>query len=366
MISCIAIVVGATLALAGCDAIICGEGTREKDGRCVAADNSASDATCGPGTMPVGGLCVPKFKERVCDPSTTEEDTDTMTGVITCRGTGGGGCGAPLACPTPMAGSGKQTICGQIYNFETHMPFASMGATGAACNPMMPTANGPCSLGIRAYDAIAFGTNPQTAMPLATDPVYIDDCGRYRVPNITVPSGPFIGLGLDDAAMAAAGPTGTTNTVGVATPKLVDMATNGLETFIAAKTTTDMWEASGGPAMSGGVYAMVFRAERAPSMMNKSGVAVRFMGNPIPLRDHYFMAAQVTRQTIDATAMVTGANGTALITGASVAESVAYSGDGTVLPAECRWSSHAGASLPNILFVQILRPINQVGMTCPL
>jgi hypothetical protein len=63
--------------------------------------------------------------------------------------------------------------------------------------------------------------------------------------------------------------------------------------------------------------------------------------------------------------MVTGANGTALVTGALVSDGVVYSGTGA-LPAECRWDTHPGATLPFIVFIQIKRPINQTGMTCGL
>jgi hypothetical protein len=77
------------------------------------------------------------------------------------------------------------------------------------------------------------------------------------------------------------------------------------------------------------------------------------------------MASQTSRQTIDPAATVTGMNGTALITNAAVAEGPTYSGTG-VIPAQCAWEVHAGASLPNIVFIQVIRPQNAVAQTCPL
>jgi hypothetical protein len=345
------------LLAAGCKEVECGDGTIERDGACVRADQAFSAAKCGPFTTLVGDVCVPMFDPTVCDEATTLPDVDPATGVTTCIGTGTSGCGAPIACPIPAAG--KQTICGQLYDFENDQPFAAGGATGARCQAGATA--GPCSLGIRAYDAISFGMNPSTATPLAVGDTYIDDCGRYRLTDITLPPGPFIGLGIDDAMM---GPAGTTNAVGVATPKVADTATRNFEAFIATKATTDQWAASGGPPMSGGIYAMVFRAGKTGTT-NRTGVTMTLRGSPVPANDFYFTAAETTRTTVEAAATVTGANGTALVTGASVADEVNYSGTGG-LPPECQYSTHAGVALPFILFVQVLRPINATGMTCPL
>jgi hypothetical protein len=349
-------------ASAGCKEVECGTGTIERAGACVPADETVSNAKCGPFTKLVGDVCVPTHGPTVCQAGTTLPEVGS-DGVTTCvgTGTGTGGCGTPVACPNPTAGD-KQTICGQLFDFETNAPFVASGATGAQCTPGATT--GPCALGIRAFDAIAFGTNPGTATPLAVAETYIDDCGRYRLADISVPAGPFIGLGIDDANMAMQGPAGVTNTVGVATPKVAGTATKDFEGFIATKATTDGWTASGGPPLSGGIYAMVFRST-STCTGNRAGVTVTRQGAPAPANDTYFPAAQTTRTTVDTTASSTGANGTVLVINASVAESLAYSGTAG-LPAECRYSTHAGASLPNILFIQVARPINAAGMTCPL
>lgn len=71
------------------------------------------------------------------------------------------------------------------------------------------------------------------------------------------------------------------------------------------------------------------------------------------------------RQTIAPTATTTGANGTVLISNAAVSEGPTYAGTGAI-PAECVWESHAGASLPNIVFIQLFRPQNAVAQTCTL
>ncbi len=356
------ILISAVLAASsgGCKNVECGVGTVERDGNCQPANETVGNAMCGPFTVLQGDKCVPMFPPTECDPGTTASDVDPATGVTTCVGTGGGGCSASFACPAPAAG--KQSICGQLYDFENNTAFTAAGATGAKCTA--GATDGPCSLTIRAYDAIAFGTSPATATPLTVGDISIDDCGRYRVTDITLPAGPFIGLGIDDTDTGKAGPTGTTNTVGVATPKLASMSTKDFEAWIVKKSTTDQWVASGGPPLSGGYYVNVFRGHRTGTD-NQAGVTSTRSGNPNTANDYYFTASQMTRQTIDTAATVTGANGTALITNAAVSESVAYAGSGAI-PASCVWEAHAGASLPNIVFIQLFRPVNAVAQTCPL
>ena len=348
-----------------CNNTECGPGTISKGGTCQPADVTTGAAMCGPFTQLQGDKCVPQFPPTMCDPATTTPDVDPTTGVTTCIGTGGGGCAAPFACPTPATGT-KQTICGQIYDIETNQPFANTGATGAKCTA--PTASGPCSLGIQAYDAIAFGMNPMAAQPLTNGGVDIDDCGRYRVRDIDVPSGLFIGLGIDDANSANMGPLGTTNTTGVATPKTPGMATKDFDAFVAKKSTTDMWSSTGGPAVSTGMYVAIFRTHKLGNgdpLAPQSGVTITKSGSPVPSNDYYFKAAETNHQNVDPIATATGANGTGLLTNASVTDNLVWSGNGGITDQNnCEWETHAAASLPFIVFFQIYRPQNVIGKTC--
>src|SRR5688572_9543955 len=91
----------------GCKETECGAGTIERDGKCEPSDTTIDTAKCGEFTVAVGDQCVPEFDPTQCDPATTDEDVDPATNVTTCVGTGGGGCGSPIACPAPSAG--KQT-----------------------------------------------------------------------------------------------------------------------------------------------------------------------------------------------------------------------------------------------------------------
>lgn len=354
----------AAAAAGGCKAVECGPGTIERNGECAPPDETISNAMCGPFTALQGDKCVPMFPPTECDPSTTTPDVDPATGVTTCVGNGtGGGCSGTFACPAPAAG--KQTICGQLYDFENDAKLAqvSPAPTGAKC--MTQTTDGPCSLSITAYDAYLFGMNPTGTAPLNVGDVYIDDCGRYRVTDITPPSGPFVGLGIDDADTAKRGPAGTTNTVGVAAAKAPSMAIKDFEAWIVKKSTTDSWTTSGAPSLaSSGFYVSVFRGHKT-GPVNQAGVQSTRGGNPNTANDYYFRAGDTVRTMVDTAATVTGTNGTVLITNASVGEGPAYGGSG-VIPAECAWETHAGASLPNIVFIQIFRPANAIGETCPL
>jgi hypothetical protein len=270
-------------------------------------------------------------------------------------------CDQPISCPP--AGSGHQTICGQLYDLEDGSKFQAPGATGAQCSST--TASGPCSLEMKAYDALAFAADPGTAAPQATDPVYIDDCGRYRVPEITLPGGPLIGLTIDDATVVDHGPTGSTNTVAVATAKQGATATQNFDGWVASKATTDVWEGSGGPPVSGGLFVPIFFAQIDSTNRNlQSGVTVSRSGNPVPLQDNYFAVGESARQHIDGAATATGINGTALVTGASLGDGAVYSGSGGGLSASCEWPTYPASSNANVLAVQEIRPQSAVAQTC--
>jgi hypothetical protein len=358
-----------SLTASGCNTVECASGTIERDGKCEPSEGPVDPARCGPFTELVGDRCVPMFPPTECDPGTTEPSTDDTTGVTTCIGTVTGGCSSAIACPTPASGS-RQTICGQLYDFETGEKF-QLDPTGMAsgrCDPAAPAASGPCALQVNAYDAYAFGNNPTTPVPLPRGDMYIDECGRYKLQDIDINgTGPFIGIGVDDAS--GLGPTGVTVTAAVATPKMGQVATKDLEGFIVKLSTAQAWQASGGPPLSGGIYAPVFRQHKLPvtapgtPFTPQTGVMITRNGATIPTNDFYFQAAQTTRTSIDTAATSTGANGTVLVTNASVSELTAYAGQGG-LGAGCRWEPHAGASLPGIVFIQVFRKLDIVGQTC--
>jgi hypothetical protein len=348
---------------AGCVQTECGDGTIERDGKCEPANVNAPTADCGPYTKLQGNICVPELPPTECDPLTSMPSVDPMTGVVTCIGTGGGGCNAQLACPQPT-GSTKLTICGQLYDFEDMSKFSG-DASGARCDSSAPTTSGPCALTALAFDALVYG-NDQTkgnVTPTGPDDVYIDDCGRFRIANIeTNGTGPFIGLGFTEAGKLPQRPLNqltVTATTGVATLKPANRVVTKLEAFIAKPSTIMGWESSGGPPLSGGIYVGIFKAHKAgvgDQNANQAGVKFTFNNGLIQSQDYYFQASQTTNTTIDPNAMATGVNGSGFLTGTNVNQATAYSGTGGITDtANCTWENHAAANLANIVFFQIYR-----------
>ncbi|HET9622232.1 MAG TPA: hypothetical protein VFP84_12755 [Kofleriaceae bacterium] len=349
----------AGLAVTSCKSVDCGEGTTERDGACVAANEAVSNAMCGPGTMLDGTQCVPVLPPAVCDDQTTQGVLDPATGVTTCFGTGAAtSCSTPLPCAKPS--DGTQAICGQIYDFETGAPYAVANPTGARC--AAPAASGPCALGIKAYDAVAFAGNPAT--PPLTASVAIDDCGRFQVTGIAQPGGPAIALALDDAT---AGPGGLTNAVGTAVLKAPNTATANFAHFVVPSTTTAKWDAGGsGPSITAGFYAPLYRAHLT-GLDTATGVTptIAPANNPTAQaadanRDFFF--AGTTHGALDGALNATAGNGGALLTGANFNE--VYSGAGGGIPAGCTWEIHPGSAVPGAVFVQVFRPTAIPNQTC--
>lgn len=359
----------------GCKSVDCGPGTIERNGTCDPSTIATGSAACGDGTMLVGDRCEPILPPTSCDPSTTTEMTDPDTGVIVCVGTGGpGGCSGTFACPQPS--SGKTTFCGQLYDITDNSKFQATDhmPTGAPCQGTETT--GPCALKITPFDALAFGQSPSTTQPLANGGTDIDDCGRFRVKDIAQPSSPFIGLGIDDRTATMIGdPGGITNTTGVAAAAVPDGAITNQEAWIAPKATTDMWAASGGPPVANGIYVGIFRAHKCDSnnknctgdaFANQAGAAFTLAtAGPLTSDDYYFQAAEVGHTTIDPNATATGVNGTGLLKNASVTNGINYTAQGGLTDTtDCKWDTKAAASIPNIVFFQVYRPVNQLSHQC--
>lgn len=272
-------------------------------------------------------------------------------------------CNVPLACPAPSSAT-KQTICGQLYDLETGAMLRD--AAASACTTIAES--GPCSLGIEVYDAISFADNSATTTPLTHGAVEIDGCGRFVIPDIDVNAiGPFVGLAIDDPANP--GPTGSTVTVAIAARKSAGTATDGVEAWVVKESTTTQWTSTGGPALSGGVFVPMFRAHKLGTpdtdpFEPQSGVTFTSLGST---QEFYFEAETMPRTTVDTAAVATGVNGTVLVSSASIHDGATYSGSGGLDdPDSCRWSIHPGMSQPYIVFVQIFRPLDQVGFQCSL
>jgi hypothetical protein len=365
----IVVAAAAVAAEPGCTTIVCGVGTIERNGECAPADDGTDPATCGSGTTLVGDRCVTTVE---CGEHT--RPVVGSDGSVTCESTGTTpACGVPLDCPQPSPG--KMTVCGQLYDIETMQEFRGSGAMGEPC--VTATADGPCALRMDAFDAIDFATHAGSsdpATPLQVGDTYLDDCGRYRFEDVPMPSSPFVGLGFDDKDASKAGPPGATNAVGVATAFASD-ATVNLEAFVATKATTDKWQGSGGPPLSGGIYVAIFRAHKCDfdgttctgdPKETQPGVQIYKDTLAVPNNDYYFADTDNQHTQVDPSLTVTGSNGTGLLTGASaVTDQIKWTGMGGISDTtNCAWEHHAAASLANIVTFQIYRPTNQIGKTC--
>lgn len=344
---------------AGCQQVVCGEGTAEEDGACVPADEDSDPTQCGPGTeLGQGGVCVPS-EPTVCDPDTTVPVVDEATGVVTCVGIGGDSCSPELQCPAPSAG--KLTLCGRLVDTETGQVIEAPDATGAECDPEAPTASGPCSLRVRFYDALVFQMDPQGATPLAGE-VMVDDCGRYRATDVSATSFGFVGAAVDDANNNGAADVHLLT--GVATADAMAVPARGFSLYVTRKTTEALWDASGSPPGDGfaeeGVLAMIFRHRGQPV----AGVRAR-RGTPpnvIPADDFYFSDPGTTLTTVAPAQDTTGANGTVLVVNSGAPAT--HDGVGAE-PAGCRWPAALAATIPGVVFVQLKDAEANAGGPCP-
>lgn len=269
---------------------------------------------------------------------------------------GGGGSptspGTAFSCSTPAGG--KITVCGQIADVENDDSLQAVGATGAPCDSI-PSADGPCSVQIQFYDAVAFAANPATATPIAPATLYVDDRGRFRAEDLTPPAGGYVAIALDDAV----GTTDRHRLTGVVTPVVVG-AFHVVRAYVTRRQTDTAWSASAGLSGSTfadlGVIAAIFRYHG----VGRAGVTITRSGASAPADDYYFVDAGQTRSAVDS-AGPTGASGGVLLLNSGL---VQHSGTGGE-PSSCQWPSRPAASIPGVVLVQLMNPQTGAGTLCP-
>ena len=116
-----ALAAGVALVQAGCTQVDCGDGTIDRGGNCQPADRMVGSATCGAGThLGTSGTCEPDYPADDVRRGTTGQVIDPDTGVITCKGTGGGdSCDRTITCPTPSTGQGDRSAAGSTTSRTT-------------------------------------------------------------------------------------------------------------------------------------------------------------------------------------------------------------------------------------------------------
>lgn len=274
---------------------------------------------------------------------------------------GASGCGGDstptgpdpgFSCPAPV--SGKITMCGQITDIASGASLQATGATGAACDPT-PTADGPCSVAIQFYDALAFAADPVGATPIAPASLYVDDLGRYRAEDLTLPTSGYLAVSVEDAV----GTADRHRVTAVVTPITVD-SSQMLRAFVTRRQTDTAWSTSAGLVGSTfadtGVIAAIFRYQG----VGRSGVTITASDTTRPADDYYFTDAGQTRSAVDS-AGPTGTSGGVLFLNSGL---VQHSGTGGE-PAGCHWPSTAAASIAGVVLVLIMDARAAGGALCP-
>jgi hypothetical protein len=350
------VLVAAGLSNVSCSRVECGSGTVEREGACVPADMQPGNANCAPGTV-LGAMGCEVETPTQCDPATTIEDFDEETGITTCVGVGGEGCTGSFACATPDGT--HVTVCGNLFDSQTDLQVVATAPTAARCNPAAPTADGPCSLDVKFYDALDFAQNPDTAQPLTPmGGVYVDDCGRYKGEHIPQPTFGFIGVAVDDAG----GTPDRHRRTGVATANGAARPALNFRAYVTRVETDMLWTTQAG--LTGmtfsqrGVLAIVFRH----GTNSIAGVQIQKDNNNVPNDDFYFSDSGNTRGTLDPARTNTGPNGTGLVINAP--SPIAFDGAGGE-PGGCQWPTNLAAAIPGVTFVQIKQAEMPGGAPCP-
>lgn len=343
---------------AGCDQIVCGEGTLEQDGECRPAQDQPGNAQCGEGTvLGPDGKCEVEV-EVTCDLETTRP-VENAEGDIECVGIGGGvpPCTEDITCGPPRD-SNHITICGRLYDSQTDLPISD-AREPEECDPAAPAATGVCSLELTFVDALLFAMNPSATPPTLPEAFYFDSCGRYRGVDLPKSSFGFTGIAIDDA-----GATDAHKLTGVALDDDTASPAVGFRGYVTRNATDTAWTTSaalGGTSFATrGVLAAIFTYHDAPV----TGVRVRRESQLIPADDYYFSDTGVSRNTVDAARTMTGANGTALVINSPAP--AFHDGVGAE-PPNCRWPNSLAASISGVVFMQVKEAegTGGAGAECP-
>lgn len=219
----------------------------------------------------------------------------TNPGALECQG-------ALPQCEAPAQPGLSATICGVFVDIETSEPVKDGNDGSELCTE--PTAAGPCSVELRAYDALEVLAEPESAEPIAVGAIATDECGRFAITDMAVPFNGFVAL----------------RTIGpglVPTLRSLPVEVGARMTNVTAPTTRtdtdDRWTRQAGDPFEGQSLA-----ERGvavvqvvdTSLVPRAGVRID-SAEPV-----YYFSDQSTesRSVIAVEQAATGANGTALTT----------------------------------------------------
>jgi hypothetical protein len=272
--------------------------------------------------------------------------------------TGVGACAAGLACGAQDAD--EICLAGRLFDFATSRPVTTTPSSEATCTTVGQ--GGPCALAIRAFDALAFLSNPGGATPLTTGESLVDACGRFRLSGVADPSLGFALLAVDDASGAANDHVVSAVARPVAGGDEVEGLTlDAIGIGVDADWTTDAGAPFGADTFaSRGAVALVFLHGGEPV----AGVTARAQGAADAGADFYFSDPSAgSRVEVDAGAAATGANGTALVADNDLVERDGVGG----LAAGCVWESALAGGAAGVVLVQRLRAVvdGEPTQECP-
>jgi hypothetical protein len=343
-----ALVIGGWLGL-GCDELVCGPGTIERDRTCAPADAVGDGTRCGPGTSldPVTLEC---RADTSCGPETVAQ-LDPATGAITCVSISGA-CAAPIPCPAPAAAS-QTSFCGVLVDVETGARVAQPDATGAPCRPDQAQLSGPCALQVSFYDPAALFADSAGAAPLPAGGVTVDDCGRFAGVDIERGSAVELAVVTEDLPGVIAAIVKRTAVIATVVGAA---STAAVRAYVTRTATDDRWTASAavpasfvdaGALLAVFVYASGVDASGTPAAdveITVAGVAAT--------GDYYFADAFATsRAALDPEQAATGVNGSGLLLDSPAL--LPHSGSGGE-PAGCVWPNVPAKTTPGLLLVRQL------------
>lgn len=319
------ILVAACLA-AGCGEPVCGDGTREVLGQCVAGGDH-DPAICGVNTTwdPALQSCVSE-PPHMCDPGSTEP-VEMADGTTVCVGPGSNDGCAPRSCPQPAAG--RLSLC-SAWITDAELDDTVGTRASEPCDTNAPEDRGACRFRVTVRDA-------DDGRPLEHGAVELAACGRFSIHDIELPGSGRLAIDLDDAVSADY--IATRLVRGAGDRERVE----ALQVYALRRATDVKWtQLAGLPPSSSladtGVAMAVFRHRSRPVF----GVAITADGLALPDDDYYFADAGTARSLLDPVLARTGLDGSVAWLGAA---GELHSGQGGRLES-CAWPEVPVTAIP--------------------
>ena len=312
-------------------------------------------AKCGPFTSSGRSVRADVPADRV-RAGRRRRTADPATGVTTCIGTGGWRLHGADRVPAPGVRQADDLRPDLRLRGQHAVRRARRDRRGV---PGTPTTTGRARSSISRYDAIEFARTRRRRRRSDRQGRTIDDCGRYRVDDITPAVEPVHRPRLRRRGRGEHGPDRRDERDRRrATRRARCDATPDFEAFVAEDVDDRHVGRERRAAVRDGIYVAIFRAHkcdrdgelhRRPVRDAERRARSRSSGATVPTNDYYFKATQTTRPHDGRSGARPRPARTApaCSRARSVADSLVYSGTGGISDTtNCQWENHAAASLP--------------------